>query len=81
MRVALRILEERASLVSRMAKEAKQAHRLGMAEMHEERAREYRKHVDVLRKAILQGMEDKAPHESGSDVIDLEMHAGTKPKS
>ena len=81
MRVALRIVEERAALVGRMAKEATKANRLGMAEMHEERASEYRKHVDVLRKAILQGMEDKAPHESGSDVIDLEMHAGTKPKS
>lgn len=81
MRVALRILEERVSLVGRMAKEATQANRLGMAQMHEERAGEYRKHVDILRAAILQGMEDQAPHESGSEVIDLETDAGTKPKS
>jgi two-component system chemotaxis response regulator CheB len=40
MRVALRIVEERAALVSRMAKDATKANRLGMAEMHEERARE-----------------------------------------
>ncbi|MEF0942455.1 chemotaxis protein CheB [Rhizobium sp. BR 362] len=81
MQVALRTLEERATLVSRMAKEAREANRLSMAQMHEERAMEYRKHADVLRKALLQGMEDEAPHESGSEVIDLEMRTGTKPKS
>ncbi|UWU23453.1 chemotaxis protein CheB (plasmid) [Rhizobium sp. CB3060] len=81
MRVALRIVEERAALVDRLAKEATKANRLGMAEMHEERASEYRKHVDILRTAILQGMEDKAPNESGSEVVDLEMRAGRKPES
>jgi two-component system chemotaxis response regulator CheB len=56
-RVALRIIEERAELVSRMAKEARAAGRWSMAGMQDERAKEYRDYADVLRAAILQLME------------------------
>jgi two-component system chemotaxis response regulator CheB len=58
MRVALRIIEERAFLVDRMAKDAINAHRSGMAEMHEQRAIEYRRHADLLRQVIIRGMDD-----------------------
>jgi two-component system, chemotaxis family, protein-glutamate methylesterase/glutaminase len=58
MRVALRIIEERAVLVDRMAKDAINAHRSSMAEMHEQRAIEYRRHADLLRHVIIRGMDD-----------------------
>ena len=57
MRVALRIIEERATLVAKMAREAKQAGRRSTAEMYEERAVEYREHSEILRNAILNSMD------------------------
>lgn len=58
-RVALRIIEERAELVSRMARDARSAGRSTMAEMHDERASEYRGYADVLRTAIMKSIEDE----------------------
>jgi two-component system chemotaxis response regulator CheB len=53
MRVALRIIEERAELVSRMKDDATKAGRSGMALMYDERAREYREYAESLREAVL----------------------------
>ena len=53
LRVALRIIEERAELVSRMGEEGRQSGRKAIAEMYEERAREYRGYADTIRKAVL----------------------------
>jgi two-component system chemotaxis response regulator CheB len=57
MRVALRIIEERVALVSRMGREAGQAGRTSMAEMYDKRADEYQEHADILRKAIMTSMD------------------------
>lgn len=57
MRVALRIIEERAELVDRMGRDARKAGRQGMAEMYDERAREYRRYAESLREAVLARME------------------------
>jgi two-component system chemotaxis response regulator CheB len=53
LRVALRIIEERAELVARMAEEGRESGRRAVAEMYEERAKEYRQYADTLRKAAL----------------------------
>jgi two-component system, chemotaxis family, protein-glutamate methylesterase/glutaminase len=57
MRVALRIIEERAALVAKMGREARQAGRMSLAEMHDEKAVEYKEQADILRKAILSSMD------------------------
>lgn len=60
-RVALRIVEERAELVSRMGKDAAEAGRTGMAEMYDGRAAEYRRYAETLRAAVLKTIaEDSA---------------------
>ena len=56
LRISLRIIEERAELVTRMAQEAERQGRLSVAELYAERAREYRHNTEVLRRAILEGM-------------------------
>ncbi|WP_099902026.1 chemotaxis protein CheB, partial [Methylobacterium frigidaeris] len=53
MRVALRIIEERAELVRRMAREGREAGRTAVSAMYEERAAEYRRYADTIRKAVL----------------------------
>lgn len=60
-RVALRIVEERAELVGRMGKDAAEAGRTGMAEMYEGRAAEYRRYADTLRAAVLKTIADEYP--------------------
>lgn len=57
MRVALRIVGERADLVARMAADARANGRAAVAEMYEARAAEYREHVDTLRRAVLRAVE------------------------
>lgn len=61
MRVALRIIEERAELVTRMAEEGRMSGRRAVAEMYEERAREYRIYANTLREAVLRDFEPLAP--------------------
>ena len=56
LRVALRVIEERAELVSRMAEEGRAAGRSAIAETYGERAAEYRRYADVLRQAVLRSM-------------------------
>ncbi|MEH3147621.1 MAG: chemotaxis protein CheB [Methylobacterium frigidaeris] len=64
LRVALRIIEERAELVARMAREGSRAGRSVVAEMYDERAREYRLYADTVRRALL------APRAAGPDSDD-----------
>jgi two-component system chemotaxis response regulator CheB len=52
-RIALRIMEERAELVSRMARDARATGRKAVAELYEERAAEYRRYATTLREAAI----------------------------
>lgn len=61
LRVALRIIEERAELVARMAEEGRQSGRRSVAEMYQERADEYRRYGDTIRRAVLETMRPPAP--------------------
>jgi two-component system, chemotaxis family, protein-glutamate methylesterase/glutaminase len=71
LRVALRIIEERAELVERMAEDGRQAGRRSVAELYRERSTEYRHYADTLRRAILLSMEPPEPprEEDGPDPI------------
>ncbi|RDI62673.1 chemotaxis protein CheB [Microvirga subterranea] len=61
LRIALRIIEERAELVSRMAKDGRKSGRKAVADMYEARALEYRLYADVLRRAVLQSIASTDP--------------------
>lgn len=65
LRVALRIIEERADLVSRMAEDAIKAGRGSVAEMYQTRSVEYRQYSDTLRRAVLKSM--LPPQPSGDE--------------
>lgn len=60
MRVALRIIEERAELVTRMAADGRESGRLAVAKIYEARAAEYRAYADMIRRVMLQSL-DPAP--------------------
>ena len=64
MRVALRIIKERATLVERMGRDASTTGRAAMAETYETRAAEYRSCADVLRTAVLRQIEKRADAEA-----------------
>jgi two-component system chemotaxis response regulator CheB len=49
--VALRIIEERAVLLAKMAEDARRSGRRRTADQYEERTREYRAYADTLRQA------------------------------
>jgi two-component system, chemotaxis family, protein-glutamate methylesterase/glutaminase len=53
MRVALRIIEERAVLMKKMAQDARQSGRSAVAPDYERRGHEYRSYAETLRKALL----------------------------
>jgi two-component system chemotaxis response regulator CheB len=57
LRVALRIIEERAELVHRMAEEGRQSGRRAVAEMYDDRAMEYRRYANTIRQAVLRTLE------------------------
>ncbi|MEK9284179.1 MULTISPECIES: chemotaxis protein CheB [unclassified Bradyrhizobium] len=57
LRVALRIIEERAELVQRMASDGRRSGRLAVAEMYEARAAEYREYADMIRRVVLQSLD------------------------
>ena len=57
LRVALRIIEERAELVQRMAADGRRSGRLSVAEMYELRAAEYREYADMIRRVVLQSLD------------------------
>lgn len=56
LRVALRIIEERAELVHRMAEDGRHSGRRAVSEMYDARAEEYRGYADTLRRAVLNSM-------------------------
>lgn len=78
MRVALRIIEERATLVGKMGTDAARTNRLGMAEMYQERATEYRNHAELLRKAILRTMEPDKTVEEDAKIVDFSGNSSNK---
>jgi two-component system chemotaxis response regulator CheB len=71
LRVALRIVEERAELVQRMAKDSRKSGYAALAQMYEDRAIEYRTQSDTIRRAVLQSLPDyyhSAADEGGADI-------------
>lgn len=61
LRVALRIIEERAELVHRMAEDARQGGRVAVAQMYQARAAEYREYADMIRRVVLHSFDPKTP--------------------
>ncbi len=69
LRVALRIVEERAELVRRMADDGRRSGRRAVAEMYDERSAEYRRYADIIREAVLLNLPSNGPQleEGGQD--------------
>jgi two-component system chemotaxis response regulator CheB len=65
LRVALRIIEERAELVHRMAEDARHRGRLAVAQTYGVRAVEYREYADMVRRAVLNSLAPKPPKPEG----------------
>ena len=61
MRIALRIMEERVTLVTRMAQDARQTGRNAVAELYDQRATEYSRYAAVLRDAAVASLHDARP--------------------
>ena len=61
LRVALRIIEERAELVTRMAEDGRVTGRAAVAEMYDDRALEYRRYADTIRRAVLMSIAPITP--------------------
>lgn len=57
LRVALRIIEERAELVHRMAADGRRSGRPAVAQMYEARAVEYREYADMIRRVVLKSLD------------------------
>ena len=60
LRVALRIIEERAELVHRMADDGRHSGRASVAQMYDARAAEYREYADMIRRVMLHSLDRKA---------------------
>jgi len=61
LRVALRIIEERAELVHRMAEDGRHSGRVAVARMYEQRATEYREYADMIRRVMLKSLDPVPP--------------------
>ncbi|MBH5367859.1 chemotaxis protein CheB [Bradyrhizobium glycinis] len=57
LRVALRIIEERAELVQRMAADGRRSGRPAVAQMYDARAAEYREYADMIRRVVLKSLD------------------------
>jgi two-component system chemotaxis response regulator CheB len=57
LRIALRIIEERAELVQRMAEDGRRSGRVAVARMCDSRAMEYRDYADTIRRFMLQSLD------------------------
>jgi two-component system, chemotaxis family, protein-glutamate methylesterase/glutaminase len=57
LRVAFRIIEERAELVHRMAEDARQRGRPAIARIYAARAAEYREYADMIQRFVLQSLD------------------------
>lgn len=58
MRIALRMMEERVTLVTRMARDARETGRTAVAELYEARAEEYARYATILREAAIASLRD-----------------------
>jgi two-component system, chemotaxis family, protein-glutamate methylesterase/glutaminase len=67
-RVALRIIEERAELLTRMCRDAARVGRKRLAETYAERAEEYRGYADILRKAAIERIRPELTTRHASDL-------------
>jgi two-component system chemotaxis response regulator CheB len=65
LRVALRIIEERAELVHRMAEDGRQYGRAAVARMYDARAAEYREYADLIRRVMLKSLDPERPKPDG----------------
>jgi two-component system chemotaxis response regulator CheB len=65
LRVALRIIEERAELVHRMAEDARNSGRPAVAQTYGRRAAEYREYADMIRRVVLSSFDPKPPKPEG----------------
>jgi len=59
--VALRVMEERVELVSRMTRDARESGRKAVAELYEARAAEYGEYAATLRRAAVESMKSLRP--------------------
>jgi two-component system, chemotaxis family, protein-glutamate methylesterase/glutaminase len=59
LRVALRIIEERAELVHRMSEDDRRSGRLALSKIYETRAVEYRGYADMIRRVMLESLKPK----------------------
>lgn len=78
LRVALRVIEERAELVTRMADDNRASERADAAQLYEHRAAEYRNYAEVLRRAILLTMDAASSREAEEPVEAFEEDASEK---
>ena len=63
-RIAMRVMEERVTLVERMAADARETGRLTVAELYDARAEEYRRYANTLREAAVSSLPPgRAPRE------------------
>jgi two-component system, chemotaxis family, protein-glutamate methylesterase/glutaminase len=65
LRIALRVMEERVTLVTRMAEDARSTGRRTVAELYESRAEEYSGYASVLRAAAVASLRDNKPTGEG----------------
>jgi two-component system, chemotaxis family, protein-glutamate methylesterase/glutaminase len=68
LRVALRIIEERAELVQRMATDGRRSGRPAVAEMYGTRAAEYREYADMIRRVVLKSLDPPVSQAEGLRV-------------
>jgi two-component system chemotaxis response regulator CheB len=61
MRVALRVMEERVTLVTRMAEDARRADRSAVAELYEARVEEFSRYAEILREAAIASLRSRGP--------------------
>jgi two-component system chemotaxis response regulator CheB len=59
MRIALRVMEERVTPVTRMAEDARRTGRATVAELYEARSEEYTRYASVLRQAAVAALRDR----------------------
>jgi two-component system, chemotaxis family, protein-glutamate methylesterase/glutaminase len=70
LRVALRIIEERAELVERMAEDGRNSGRPTVAQLYAERSQEYRGYADTIRRAVLLSMSEPGAQSASASESD-----------
>jgi two-component system chemotaxis response regulator CheB len=70
MRVALRIIQERAELVGRMGRDAERAGRNAIAQTYQDRAAEYRAQADTLREGVLRSMQQRSAQDDEGAMVE-----------